>query len=536
MRETARGWNYADVWELIAKAIPNSPAIIQNAQRISWRQFDEDSSSLAALLEKNGIRPGDKVAQYLQNCPEYLQAVFACFKAGYVPVNTNYRYAEEEIVYLWDNADARAVIFQGQFATLIENVRGRLPWIVAWLWVDDGSGPCPSWAEPVTDAESQAPCPVRTSWWRRPRFHLYRWHDRQPQGGDVAPRRSISCVVGTSGRVVPEDFDADFVRSGLRSDLVTLVAAPLMHGFGLNNSVTTLSSGGTIVLTDRGSFDGDCVIDLIERHRVSSLCLVGDAMSLPLLDVLDRSTERRELSTVRLIISAGVFWSAEVKSRLLAYFGKARLLDLLASSEAIGTGSARSSADSVAGSARFTPGPFTKVVTEGGEFVAPGSGLVGRLVTGGRLPVGYYKDDAKSAATFLELDGRRWSASGDLATVEADGIIRLMGRETLVINSGGEKIHPEEVEIALRTHPSVSDAVVVGLPDDRFGQVIVGLVQMNSDQEFDESQIRDHVRQGLAAYKVPRHLIRVDSVGRGANGKVDIRSHIDHAQQVIRSA
>ena len=144
-----------------------------------------------------------------------------------------------------------------------------------------------------------------------------------------------------------------------------------MHGFGLNNSVTTLSSGGTIVLTDRGSFDGDCVIDLIERHRVSSLCLVGDAMSLPLLDVLDRSTERRELSSVRLIISAGVFWSAEVKSRLLAYFGKARLLDLLASSEAIGTGSARSSADSVAGSARFTPGPFTKVVTEGGEFVAP---------------------------------------------------------------------------------------------------------------------------------------------------------------------
>jgi acyl-CoA synthetase (AMP-forming)/AMP-acid ligase II len=309
-----------------------------------------------------------------------------------------------------------------------------------------------------------------------------------------------------------------------------------MHGFGLNNSITTLSFGGTIVLNDRGSFDGDCAIDLIERHRVSSLCLVGDAMSLPLLDVLDRSTERRELSSVRLIISAGVFWSAEVKSRLLAYFGKARLLDLLASSEAIGTGSARSSADLVAGSARFTPGPFTKVVTEGGEFVAPGSGLVGRLVTGGRLSVGYFKDDAKSAATFLELDGRRWSASGDLATVEADGIIRLMGRETLVINSGGEKIHPEEVEIALRTHPSVSDAVVVGLPDDRFGQVLVGLVQMNSDQEFDESQIRDHVRRGLAAYKVPRHLIRVESVGRGANGKVEIRSHIDHAQQAIRSA
>ena len=203
MRETARGWNYADVWELIAKAIPNSPAIIQNAQRISWRQFDEDSSSLAALLEKNGIRPGDKVAQYLQNCPEYLQAVFACFKAGYVPVNTNYRYAEEEIVYLWDNADARAVIFQGQFATLIENVRGRLPWIVAWLWVDDGSGPCPSWAESVTDAGKSSPMSSRTSWWRRPRFYLYRWHDRQPQGGDVAPRRSISCVVEHLGSSCP---------------------------------------------------------------------------------------------------------------------------------------------------------------------------------------------------------------------------------------------------------------------------------------------------------------------------------------------
>jgi len=536
MRETARGWNYADVWEFIAKAIPNSSAIIQNAQQISWRQFDENSSSLAALLEKNGIRPGDKVAQYLQNCPEYLQAVFACFKAGYVPVNTNYRYAEEEIVYLWDNADARAVIFQGQFATLIENVRGRLPWIVSWLWVDDGSGPCPSWAESVTDAESPVPCPVGRRGGDDLVFTYTGGTTGNPKAAMWRQDDLFHALSSTPGRVVPEDFDADFVRSSLRNDLVTLVAAPLMHGFGLNNSVTTLSSGGTIVLNDRGSFDGDCVIDLIERHRVSSLCLVGDAMSLPLLDVLDRSTERREVSSVRLIISAGVFWSAEVKSRLLAHFGKARLLDLLASSEAIGTGSASSSADSVAGSARFTPGPFTKVVTEGGEFVAPGSGLVGRLVTGGRLPVGYYKDDAKSAATFLELDGRRWSASGDLATVEADGIIRLMGRETLVINSGGEKIHPEEVEIALRTHPSVSDAVVVGLPDDRFGQVIVGLVQMNPDQEFDESKIRDHVRQGLAAYKVPRHLIRVESVGRGANGKVDIRSHIDHAQQAIRSA
>lgn len=531
-----RDWNFADVWELIAKTIPDSPAIIHSGQRISWRQFDEDSSRLAALLEQKGVRPGDKVAEYLENQPKYLEAVFACFKAGYIPVNTNYRYVEDELVYLWDNADARAVIFQGRFSGLVEQVRGRLPGIVAWLWVDDGSGPCPSWASPVAETAGAH----RYEFWRRTGDDLVFIYTGGTTGSPKATmwRQDdlFHALLGAPNRAVPKHFDDDYVISLLRKDLVNLLAAPLMHGFGLNNAITTLSSGGTIVLTENGSFDGRIVIDLIERHKVSSLCLVGDAMSRPLLAVLDQRAEHHDLSTVRLIISAGVLWSTDVRARLLKHFSGVRLLDLLASSEAIGTASAPSSGGHVVDNARFMPGPFTKVITESGQVVAPGSGLVGRLVTGGRLPIGYYKDQDKSAATFIQHDGRRWSVSGDLATVEADGSIRLAGRESLVINSGGEKVHPEEVEVALRRHRTVSDAVVIGIPDDRLGRSIVGLVQTPSKADFDESQLRNHVRQHLAAYKVPRHILRVESVGRGTNGKVDIPALVDYAERVLGAA
>jgi acyl-CoA synthetase (AMP-forming)/AMP-acid ligase II len=283
---------------------------------------------------------------------------------------------------------------------------------------------------------------------------------------------------------------------------------------------------GSVVTLEGRHFDPVELLDAIERHRVNSISIVGDAFAKPILRALDAEPDRWDISSLRVIVSSGVMWAADTKRGLLRHNERLIMIDSLGSSEAIGMASNTTTAESAAAppkTATFSLGPNTKVLTEDGREVQPGTGERGRVALRGRTPVGYYKDEAKSAATFVMVDGVRWSIPGDWAEVAADGTLILYGRGSQCINTGGEKVFPEEVEEVLKQHPSVADAAVVGVPDERFGQAITALVEPHAGDQLDEAALIAHVKQHLAHYKAPKQVLHIDTVGRAANGKLDYK-------------
>jgi fatty-acyl-CoA synthase len=303
---------------------------------------------------------------------------------------------------------------------------------------------------------------------------------------------------------------------------VHLPASPLMHGTGAFTSLQALSVGGAIVTLESRAFDPHELWRVVEQRRVTQMAIVGDAFAKPMLRALDEAeAENRpyDISSLGLIISSGVMWSTEVKEKLVAR-GNMFLLDSLGSSEAVGMANSMSGPGSATQTAHFTIGENSKVFTEDGREVVPGSDEIGMLAVGGYIPAGYYKDEAKSASTFRTFAGRRWSVPGDFASVDADGTITLLGRGSVVINSGGEKVFPEEVEEAVKRHPAVSDALVIGVPDERFGEAVVAVVGLRSGEQADGDDITGAL-QDLARYKRPRAYVFVDTIKRGPNGKAD---------------
>jgi acyl-CoA synthetase (AMP-forming)/AMP-acid ligase II len=304
-----------------------------------------------------------------------------------------------------------------------------------------------------------------------------------------------------------------------------------MHGTGAFNSFNMLQMAGSITPLVGRKFDVVELLDTVGRERITSLTIVGDAFAKPILAALDAEPDRWDVSSLRVILSSGVMWSAATKAGLLRHNERLIMVDALGSSEAIGMASATTSAESAGQTATFTLNASTRVLTEDGRDVVPGSGERGRVALKGRTPLGYYKDAEKSAATFLEVDGVRYSIPGDWAEVDADGTVRLLGRGSQCINTGGEKVYPEEVEEALKSHPSVHDAVVVGVPDDRFGEAVTALVEPAAGGTIDESVLVTHVKEHLAGFKAPKRVLTIDSVARAANGKVDYRHWTAVARQ-----
>jgi acyl-CoA synthetase (AMP-forming)/AMP-acid ligase II len=294
-----------------------------------------------------------------------------------------------------------------------------------------------------------------------------------------------------------------------------------MHGTGLFNALTTLSAGGSIITLAGRHFDVVELLDTIEGERVKSMTIVGDAFARPILRSLDAEPDRWDISSLRVIISSGVMWSKETKDGLLRHNDRLILVDTLGSSEAIGMATSATTADASAASASFRLADNTRVITEHGTDVVPGSGETGLVAMSGPMPLGYYKDPDKSAATFRTIDGVRYTVPGDWATVDADGTARLLGRGSQCINTGGEKVYPEEVEEVLKLHPAVADAAVVGVPDERFGEAIQALVEPAGDATIDESALIAHVKERLASYKAPKRVIAVTTVNRAPNGKLD---------------
>jgi len=526
---SVNGWNFAEMWEVIAEQVPDAPAQAQGDRRFTWREFDERANGVAHTLLEAGVEEQDKVAQYLHNCPEYLESVYASWKAGLAPVNTNYRYTDDELVYLWDNADAVAVVFHGAFVPTIERIRDRVGRVRSWLWVDDGSGPCPDWATPYEGVAASHPDRVVPPWGRSG-DHLYMLYTGgttgMPKGvmwrQDDLIRNLVGSAVDPTVREGEPDYET--VRARVTGPgMVGLPACPLMHGTGCFTQLIVLSQGGSVVTLESRSLDVPELLDTIEREGVNLIAIVGDAFAKPINRALAAEPDRWDLSSLVAITSSGVMFSEPVKQELLGRVPGALILDAFSSSEAVGMGQSISSAGAEAKTAKFSVGENTRVLDDDLRDVEPGSGQTGRVAVGGFQPIGYYKDPDKSAATFVEVDGRRYSIPGDFAQVEADGSITLLGRGSVCINTGGEKVFPEEVEEALKLHPAITDAVAVGLPDEKFGEAITAVVELAPDAELDEGDVIAHVKGRLAAFKAPKRVLPIDTIGRAPNGKVDYK-------------
>lgn len=526
-------FHFANAWELIADTVPESTALVCGDVRRSWREFEDRGARLASVLESAGLGPDSKVGLYLHNSNEYTESHFGAFKLGASPVNVNYRYQAEELVYLLDNCDAETLVFHGAFAPRVEEIRDQLPKLTLLLQVDDGSG------TPLLDGALDYEAAVASAAPRarapRPASDVYMLYT----GGTTGMPKGVMYDSGSfvaymcSGYAIrglepPTDVEQlpGLVRKvhELGMAPVSIPACPQMHGTGMwLGTMIPLMLGGTVVTRQRAGFDADELFCDIAEHRVTDVVIVGDAFARPMLEALDAARDRGEphdLSSLSLVSSSGVMWSAEVKQGLLAH-GELTLYDAMGSSEGP-MGSSISSRETSVETAKFALGAGVKVFTEDDREVEPGSGEVGLVATSGLVPVGYYKDPEKSARTFRTVDGVRYSFPGDFARVEADGTITLLGRGSQVINTGGEKVFTEEVEEAAKRHPGVSDCLVVGVPDERFGNRVVAVISCIGDGPSDD-ELRSSMREHLAGYKLPRQFVRVNEVRRAPNGKADYK-------------
>lgn len=539
-------WTYANVWEAVAAAIPDEPAIVQGDRVVSFVEFDAAADALAAHFLAAGLTHQSKVAVYTTNCPEYLIAYFAAFKAGLAPFNVNYRYGPEEVRYLLDNGDAEAVVFEAGFASLLDRVRGQMPDVKSWIAVAPAGEAVPDWAQEFATLAATVPDqrPIVAPWGRHdedllliftggttgmPKAVMWRQGDLFAKGGYGA-----NPLLGIPPLDRPEDAGPRALATPIKPR--SLIAPPLMHATGLIAAFGALGFGGTVILLPHGKFDPEAMWDSVGHWRATRITIVGQPFAQPLLEALDANPGRWDLSSVFVIGSSGAMWNRENKLGLIRHIPQVQLMDSYSSSEAFGMGISTTNASGEIATASFALGPDCAIFTEDGRRVEPGSGESGRLAVGGHIPLGYYKDPAKTESTFPTYEGKRWSMPGDWATVDADGIVRILGRGSQCINTGGEKVFPEEVEEALKRHPAVRDAAVTGVPDVRFGERIVALVEPHPGAAADEGELRDHVKGQLAIYKAPRHVLVVESVARAPNGKLDYKAVKERALAAFGTA
>jgi 3-oxocholest-4-en-26-oate---CoA ligase len=525
-------WNFADLWESVSDALPDRVVLVQGTRRVTWRDFDDRAARLAAALSAAGLGPGSKVASYLYNSNEYSEGVYATFKLRAIPANVNYRYLEDELAYLIDNSDAEALLFHGELGDRVAKVRTRAPRVKVWIQVDDGS-PHQDFAVAYEDfiaAHDPMPRIERSD---DDLYFLYTGGTTgMPKGvmwrnEDLVQVLAESAypLVGHAPPARPEDAGAvakAVVDTG--TNRMHLPASPLMHGTGGFSSFQALLVGSGLVTLEGRHFDAHELWQTVQRERVTQLAIVGDAFAKPMVRALEEAEARGEpydLSSLQLIISSGVMWSTETKQALMAR-GNFLCFDSLGSSEGVGFAGSVSAPGSGPTTAKFSIGARTKVFTDDGREVEPGSDDVGMLAVGGHIPVGYYKDESKSEATFRVINGERWSVPGDFARVDADGTIALLGRGSVVINSGGEKVFPEEVEEAVKLHPEVADCLVVGIPDERFGEAVTAVVACRRDSAVSASDLTAAL-DALAKYKRPRQFVFVPEILRGPNGKADYK-------------
>ncbi len=546
-------WNIADLFEAVVDTVSERIALVAGSTRLTFAELDARANRLAHALAALGIGPGDHIGCYLHNDAEHLETMLAAYKLRAVPINVNYRYVADELAYLFGDADLAVLVYGAEFRAHVAAVAPRVPTLRAIVEVHPEAAPsAPAGVAPAAgtvdyEAIVAAASPARDFGARSGDDHyvLYTGGTTgNPKG--VVWRQEDIVFAGLGGGNVggpPLDRPEDIARTVVENraqrvgpflptghpgveQFVGLGLGPLMHAGGQWSALGTLLGGGTCVLDPTRHLDLAEVCSLVEREGVITLNVTGDAHARPFAEFLEAHGREYDLSALLLFGSGGSMLSADVKARILAALPNLLgILEGLGSSESPVQGVAitRRDGDAAAPSSlTFGRRDTTVVLDDAYRPVEPGSGVIGRVATTGRIPLGYYNDPEKTAATFVEVDGRRYAMPGDMATVDADGSLRLLGRGSLCINTGGEKVYPEEVEAALKSHPGVLDAVVVGVPDPRFGERVAAVVEAAStDVTLDALQ--EHCRTTIAGYKVPRVLVLVDEVQRGAAGKPDYR-------------
>ncbi len=530
-------FNIADLFERAVDAVPDRTALIIGDRRTTYAELDQAANRLAHALGERGIGVGDHVGIYGQNSLEWVQAMLAAFKLRAVPININFRYVEDELAYLFDNAQLKALVFDRQYAHRVASVRRSTPRLEQLVVVDDGTEPDAQvlgslGAIPIDRLVAEG-FAERGFGPRSPDDHyvLYTGGTTGLPKGVVWRHEDVFFALGggcdayTNERVTTDQQLADRAAA-TETPMITLCIPPLMHGAAQWATMRFWFEGGTVVFLPR--FDPVEVWATIERHRVNTAMITGDAMGRPMVEALEANLDRFELSSLMVLTSSAAVFSPTVKDRYLELLPNLLIIDAIGSSESGHNGMVvlhKGETAMKGGGPTVAAGADAVVLDDDLIPVRPGSGVVGRLGRGGNIPLGYFGDEAKTAATFLTAaDGRRYAVPGDFATVEANGTITLLGRGSVCINSGGEKIYPEEVESALKAHPAVFDALVVGVDDERWGQRVAAVVQPRPDRPAPTlDQLDAHCRTHIAGYKVPRQLHLVDQVVRSPAGKPDYR-------------
>jgi 3-oxocholest-4-en-26-oate---CoA ligase len=520
-------FNLSELFECVADRVPTREAIVAAERRLDYAALEARANRLAHALEVRGIGAGDHVGLVLANGSEYVEAMIAAYKLRAVPINVNYRYVPAELRALFEDADLRALIVHRAFAPRTLEASEELPLLRTTLVVEDGSrvalpDPIDDYETALAYASDKRDFAGRSSddlyivytggTTGRPKGVMWRHEDiffAAMGGGD--PMRTAGPIAR------PEELDARITAQ----PVIALAAPPYMHAAAQWLMWSELTTGGTLVTTPPGAFDPAGIWRLVDAERVGMLLIVGDAMATPLCDALEAQRDREPPKSLFAVASGGALFSPAVKQRLQALLPGRLVMDGLGSSEtgALGTEAPGASA----GAARFRVGSDTAVLGADSRPIAPGSGEIGQLARRGHIPLGYYKDPEKSRATFVTVDGVRWALPGDLASVDANGAIQLLGRGSQSINTGGEKVFPEEVEAALKGHPAVFDALVVGVRDPRWGERVVAVVQPRPGATFEPDAVRAFCRGQLASYKLPRDFVVVDAIERTPAGKADYR-------------
>ena len=495
-------FNLADLFEIVVDTVPDRLALVAGDVRLTYADLDERANRVAHHLLRTGAR-GRWVGIDSWNRAEWFEAMLGCFKARAVPININYRYGHDELRHILDDADVQLVLTEPDFAPTIESLRRDVLVIGdAYEAALAASSPSREGLPPRSSDDLYVLYTGGTTGF--PKGVLWRQEDIffAAMGGGGFGQPPIKTPEELAGRIGPPEG-------------IAMVLPPMMHGGAQWMSFITFFGGGTVVLWTEHHFDADEVWRIVERERANSVMVVGDAMARPLAESLDGATH--DTSSVFVIGSGGAILSAAVKEQLRAHLPNALIIDSFGASET-GAGGSVLEGDKP----RFQMGEFMTVLDDDLKPVPPGSGVVGRLARRGHIPLGYHKDETKTAATFVTAaDGERWVIPGDFATVEDDGAITLLGRGSMCINTGGEKVFPEEVEAVLKEHPDVYDAVVVGIPDERFVERVAAVVHPRPGSAPTLDALAEHCRSRLAAYKAPRHLVLVDEVRRTPAAKPD---------------
>jgi fatty-acyl-CoA synthase len=522
----ARTFNLADLFEVVAGVVPERTAFICGEHRLSYRQLDERATRLASALRARGIGRGDQVGIELYNSAEYLETFLACCKIGAAPANINYRYVADELLYLFTSLDLKALVYSAEFDAEVGKALGRgAPGLETVVRVSDGPGidGAVNYESLLASGDAVLDDPERSD---NDLYVLCTGGTTGMPKGVVWPHKSLFMgALGGGGfylRCPPIDRPEALERLVPQSPPLTFFAsAPMMHGAAMWASLISLFSGHAVVVNDQTSFDAEHAWDIVVRDGVNIMSVVGDAMATPLIQALEAHPRRWDLGRLMLFGNGGAVLSSHLQERMKAAVPHIQFNNNMGSSEmgVVGGGNKPKQGD---GFMVLRPGPELAVIDEQLRIVtAPGS--QGILARSGHTPIGYYGDAKKSAEVFVTIDGRLWVLSGDRARIDEEGGIVMLGRGSQCINTGGEKVFTEEVEEAARRCPAVQDVLVIGIPDERWGQKVAAVVEVMPGAEFSVARFQSVCRQHLSGYKVPRAVYLVDKMMRSPAGKADYR-------------